>query len=185
MHSWVLEILPPGNTKRHFAKKSKEPAYVLCRDPVWWSFHVGSFTQLYITRKKCGWPGREKKQWLNTKVGMCSFLKNICIFLNKMFILERDESFFLDYAMYQALCCYFVKSPQWYHETVSWSPPVYRWRNWVWKSWVNHLRLHIWNLAEPAIILYLSAVFLISYTVRLTHTNQMRTLVSLQLHISY
>ena len=27
-----------------------------------------------------------------------------------MFILERDESFFLDCAMYQALCCYFVKN---------------------------------------------------------------------------
>lgn len=33
-----------------------------------------------------------------------------------MFILERDGSFFLNYVMYQALCCYFTEFSQWSHE---------------------------------------------------------------------
>lgn len=57
-------------------------------------FILVSFAQLYITRKKRGLPGREKKQWLKYQSWHVFFFKNIYIFLNKTFILKRDVSTF-------------------------------------------------------------------------------------------
>lgn len=66
-HSWVF-----GKKQEMHLKAIKEASvYVMVVKTQCIVSKLVFFAQLYVTRKKCELQERKKKQWLNTKVGMC------------------------------------------------------------------------------------------------------------------